>query len=207
VIEVRLEDLVGIEADALLRSVGSDLEACTPLDRRLGDRAGPEVLDRLRAFGETPVGAALVTPGGGLAAPFLIHLVLRSRDEPISPASLTRALRNGLRQSAEWGVGTLAVPPLGIGAGNLNAEASARVMCRVFREHWEAREHPRRILVAVGSPYEGEVFRAEAARGAGGRKVPDEPDEPELERGEGEGTPTAPEGSERPGGIDPEHPR
>jgi O-acetyl-ADP-ribose deacetylase (regulator of RNase III) len=160
VIQILREDPIGVEADAFLRSVGSDLEACTSLDREAGDRAGSEVLDRLRAFGETPVGAAFVTPGGGLSAPLLIHVVLRSRDEPISPTTLARALRNGLRQAAEWGIETLSLPPLGIGAGNLDAELSARVMCRVIRDHAVGHAHPNRVLIGVTSAYEAEVFRA-----------------------------------------------
>ena len=42
-----------------MRSVGSDLEALTTVSQRLGVQAGDDVLSRLRAFGDLPVGGLL----------------------------------------------------------------------------------------------------------------------------------------------------
>lgn len=158
-----MTDPTEVEASALIRSVGTDLEACTAVDLRIGSRAGELVLDRLRAFGETPVGAALVTPGGDLKSSLLIHVVIRSPEEPISKDRIERAFRNGLRQAAEWGVEILGVPPLGIGAGNLDAEVAARVMCRVIDEHLEMADQPRRIVIVAANAYEEGAFRGEIA--------------------------------------------
>ena len=163
-IHVLRADLLAAAADALVRSVGTDMEACTGLDRRLGERAGEEVLDRLRAFGEIPIGGAIVTPGGDLPAPLLIHAVLRSIDDPISEGSVARAFLNVLRQAAEWEVATLAVPPLGVGGGNLDAEDSARVMCAVLRDHGFAAAFPRQVTLVVSNDYEEEAFTLEVAR-------------------------------------------
>lgn len=165
-IRVRISDLVEERANALVRSIGMDMEACTALDRRVGDRAGEEVVDRLRATGETPVGGALVTPGGGLFASLLIHAVLRSRDEPVSESTVARAFRNALRQAAEWEVAALAVAPLGTGGGNLDAEVSAQVMCTVLREHRAKSVFPREITFVVSNAYEEDAFTREVARPA-----------------------------------------
>jgi O-acetyl-ADP-ribose deacetylase (regulator of RNase III) len=164
VIRVHLSDLLEERADAVIRSIGMDMEACTILDRRLGDRAGEEVVERLRASGETPVGGALVTPGGELPAPELIHIVLRSRDEPISESTVSRAFQNALRQAAEWEVGTLALAPLGIGGGNLDAEVSARVVCSALSEHRSRSPFPREVSIVVANAYEEEAFSREVAR-------------------------------------------
>lgn len=133
------------------------------MDERVGVAAGEGVLERLRAFGEVPVGGALVTPGGGLSTPFLIHLIVRSHEEPISEERLGRALLNGLRQAAQWELATVVLSPLGTGAGNLDAETSARVLSRVVRAHAEASRFPQEVLVAVASAYEEEAFRLEVA--------------------------------------------
>jgi O-acetyl-ADP-ribose deacetylase (regulator of RNase III) len=153
-----------LEADAILRSVGADLEACTALERRLGVLAGPEVLTRLGVSGEVPVGGALVTPGGGLPVSFLIHVVIRSSEEGITEHGIRRALVNGLRQAEEWGLGSITVLPLGIGAGNLEAEDSARVMLEVLRDHFLQALCPRNVTIAVATEYEEDAFRREAAR-------------------------------------------
>jgi O-acetyl-ADP-ribose deacetylase (regulator of RNase III) len=164
VIRVFRGDPVEVEADALFRSVGADLEACTAFDERIGVGAGASVLDHLRAFGEAPVGSALVTPGGGLPFPFLLHLVLRSPEEPVSGERLGRALRNGLRHAAEWQLARVALPILGTGAGNLDAEEASGILCAVMREHLAASDFPKEIVFIAMNAYEEEALSGEVAR-------------------------------------------
>lgn len=167
-IRVVVADPADVVAEAVLRPVGEGWDGVTPAARRMGLRAGDDVLERLRVFGEAPVGAALVTPGGGLAAAFVIHVVIRSREEPVSEGGVARALRNGLRQAAGWEVGHLVVPPLGTGAGNLDPEAAARLFCEGLRAHTLETEHPREVTIAVATGFEEEAFRREIERVFGG---------------------------------------
>ncbi len=153
-----------IGAGAVMRSVGADLEACTPVGQRLGDQAGGDVLSRLRAFEDLPVGGAVVTPGGGLGSDLLIHVVIRSSEEPVSDRRLSSAFQNGLRRAAEWEIEVLAVPPLGVGAGNLDAETSARIMCSVAKKHSLSHSFPQEVVILAGNDYEEEVFAREARR-------------------------------------------
>jgi len=164
VIQVVLGELTGVGAEAVLRPVGGDLDAVTPLSRRVGLEAGEGVRRRLEATGELPVGGAVVTPGGGLSATFLIHVVIQSREEPSSPETVRRALQNGLRQATDWGVQRLALPPLGTGAGHLDAEASAAVMVPVIAAHLAGAPLPREVTLVVGSQYEEQAFRGEVER-------------------------------------------
>ncbi len=157
-IEVVISDLVEAETDGILRTVGADLEAATPLSRRVAERAGPDILEQLANTGETPVGGALITPGGSLDASFLIHAVIRSPEEPVSESAVARALLNALRQATAWGLDSLALPPVGTGAGNLDAEQSARVMIPMIRTHLNGAGLPRKILIVVGSEYERDAF-------------------------------------------------
>jgi O-acetyl-ADP-ribose deacetylase (regulator of RNase III) len=163
-VRVVVADPLEVEGDALLRSVGEGLEGVTPLCRRIGVHAGEAVLDRLRGMGEAPVGAALVTPGGGIPPAFLIHLVIRSVDEAISPSGVARALRNALRQAAGWEMDHLVLPPMGMGAGNLSAETAARVTLEVLREHADESPFPSRITIPVPGGYEEDLFVRERAR-------------------------------------------
>ena len=163
-IRVVRSDLTNLDVQAAMRAVGSDLEPCSAVDQRMGIHAGAALLERLRAFGELPVGGAVVTPAGDLGSELLIHVVIRSVEEPVSEERVARAFRNGLRQAAEWGVGTLAVPPLGVGAGNLDAEASARVMCSVLEEHRAGSPAPSEVLFLASNDYEEEAFAGEVKR-------------------------------------------
>lgn len=157
-IQVRLIELLTAEADCILRSVSSELESDTPVSRDLEIGAGAGVSARLEAMGPLPVGAAVITPGGDLHVSFLIHVVLQSPDEPVRKEGVQLALQNGLRRAQEWGMETLAMPVLGVGAGNLSAEDSAEVMIPMIRDHLLRFDHPGEVIVAVSSEYEEDVF-------------------------------------------------
>jgi O-acetyl-ADP-ribose deacetylase (regulator of RNase III) len=158
VIRIVQMGLDNLKVDAILRSVSAEMDADTPFSRDVERRAGSEVSDRLLAMGDLPVGAAVITPSGGLTSPFLIHVVLQSQDEPVTLDGVRTALLNGLRRAGEWGLGTIAVPPLGTGAGNIDAQDSAGVMIPVMLDHCSASENPKEILIVTATPYEKEVF-------------------------------------------------
>jgi O-acetyl-ADP-ribose deacetylase (regulator of RNase III) len=147
-----------LEPDAVLRSVSSETGADTAFSRDLERRAGSEVSDRLLAMGDLPVGAAVITPGGDLKIPFVIHVVLQSPEEPVSVDGVRTAFLNGLRRAGEWGLGRIAVPPLGTGAGNLDSQEAAAVMLRVLKDHWKTADNPQEVFFLAGTPYEREVF-------------------------------------------------
>jgi serine/threonine-protein kinase len=157
-IRVVVTDLAGMTTEGVLRSIASDLAADTPLSRTLELRAGARVAERLQAMGTLPVGAAVITPGGDLAAGFLIHVVLQSPEEPVRAGGVRSALVNGLRRAQEWGLESLALPPLGMGAGNLQAEDSAAVMVPVIQDHLQRHEYPNEVVIVVANDYEEDVF-------------------------------------------------
>lgn len=157
-IEVRIADPATVAAGALLRPVASDGSAVTPAMRRLEQAAGEELVEQLARVGELPVGAAAITPAGALAAEFVVHVSVRSRDEPVTPAGVRLGLINGLRRVREWAIDNVAVVPLGTGAGNLDAEQAAEVMVPVLVEHVEQGGPPSRIVIVVETEYEREAF-------------------------------------------------
>lgn len=157
-IRIVISDPSDLEAEAVLRSVSSGLEADTPFSRALEIGAGPEITQRLEDMGDLPVGAAVITPGGELPVAFLIHVVLQSADQPVTAVGLRLALQNGLRRAREWGLNSLALPPLGTGAGNLDVEESASIMVPLIKQHLADTDHPQEIAIVVGTTYEEGVF-------------------------------------------------
>jgi O-acetyl-ADP-ribose deacetylase (regulator of RNase III) len=155
-IRVALGGVVGAGTEGVLRSVSSELEPDTAESREVELGAGSAVVDRLRAMGSLPVGAAVITPD--LPVSFLIHVVLQSPEEPVRREGVRSALQNGLRRAHEWGLESLGMPPLGTGAGNLGAEEAAEVMVPLIREHLLQFEHPREVVIAVANEYENDVF-------------------------------------------------
>lgn len=166
-IEVHLTALTEVEAGAVMRPVSSDFSAVTPAMRRLDEAAGPTVEEQCARMGELPVGSAVITAAGELTAEFIVHVAVRSREENATPLAVRRGLQNGLRRLAEWEVESVAIVPMGTGAGNLDAEESAGVMLPVLAEHLRESEFPRRVVLVVDDDYQRSAFQGALARWAG----------------------------------------
>lgn len=158
-IAVRVGDLATAPAAAILRPVSAEWNAVNPTMRRLELVAGEAMAARCRALGDLPVGSAVITEAGDLAAEYLVHVVVRSVEEPVTVAGIRRGLTNGLRRLAEWGIESVALPPLGTGAGNLDSEESAQVMVPVLLAHDRAGGPPDQIEIVVENEYEQDVFQ------------------------------------------------
>jgi len=157
-IEVVRADLAGTPAQAILRPVTAEWTAVTSTLRRLEPLMGSEVEAQCRKMGELPPGTALVTSGGGLGAEFVIHVIIRSVQQRITQSIVARGLEAALGRADEWGIESLAIPPIGVGAGNLDAEESAAVVVPILVEWQGTDRQPRQISIVVETPYELDVF-------------------------------------------------
>lgn len=164
-IRIRRGRLGEAATEAVLRPVRSDLAAVTPASRQVGLEAGAEVARRLDGLGEVPVGGAVVTPGGELRAAFLIHVVVQAPEQPMTETTVQRALVNGLRRAREWGIASLALPPLGTGAGSLEPERWAGLVVDVLKDHAAEGGDPDDIEIVVETAYEEDIFRREVGSG------------------------------------------
>ncbi len=166
-IEVRLGELEDTEAEAVIRPVTSDFSPVTPAMRRFDDAAGDGVRRQCQQLGELPLGSAAITAGGDLRADFIIHVAVRSSLEPASPAVVRQGFLNALRRLGEWDLDTVAVAPLGTGAGNLDPEEAAEAMLPVLAEHVRETGVPGRVTLVVEDAYQESVFASAVARHAG----------------------------------------
>jgi O-acetyl-ADP-ribose deacetylase (regulator of RNase III) len=159
VIEVRRGAPDAQGAEAVLRPVDAALGPVSAGSRRLELEAGDSVTSRLRDLAELPVGGAVITPAGNLSADFVIHVVVRSVEEPVTAVGVERALVNGLRRAAEFGVASVALAPVGTGPGNLDPESAARLLIDVVAAGDEAGAWPTAVTIAVDSDYDEELYR------------------------------------------------
>jgi O-acetyl-ADP-ribose deacetylase (regulator of RNase III) len=163
-IEVVRGELAGAGTPGVLRPVTAEWTAVTPAMRRLDPLLGPEVVEQCQRMGELPIGTAIVTGAGAIPADLLIHVVIRSATQPVTPGNTARGLLNGLRRAEEWGIEALALPPLGTGAGNLDAEESADIMVPILLEWMRSERPPRRVVVVVETDYEYDAFERRIRR-------------------------------------------
>ncbi len=152
-----------LDLEGIVRPIRSDLAPLTQAARDVVAAAGPAVAERLEQLGTLPPGSAVITPAGKLPASFIIHIVTAAEDEPETPLSVQRALRNGLRRAADWGLTSLAMPPLGAGVGHLDAEDAARAQLEILVDHLDEGAPPLDLAIVVAGEYEAEVFGRLAA--------------------------------------------
>jgi len=151
-------DLAGTAAQAILRPVAAEWTAVTGSLKRLEPLMGEAVEEQCRKMGVLPPGTALVTSGGGLEAEFVIHVVVRSLHQQVTRFIVARGLEAALGRADEWGIESLALPPVGVGAGNLDAEQSAAVIVPILVEWQRTDRLPRQISIVVETEYEHDVF-------------------------------------------------
>lgn len=164
-IRVVVDDLAFLATDAIVRPATARLDSTTPAVRRLEQAGGSEFLNQLQVRKDLAVGAAVVTAGGGdLPAEFVIHAVIQSDTEPISPRTVERAWLSALERAREWEFARLTTPPLGTGAGNLTVEDAAAIMVRVARAQSSGAAFPSDVCIVVETPEDREAFEAALRR-------------------------------------------
>ena len=163
-IRVRIDDLAFFDGEAIVRPVNEDLGATTPLLRRLELAAGAQLHDQIRLQEPLPVGAAVVTAAGELAAQLLVHAVVMSRTERVSTDSVRRALTSALQRVESWQIKDIAIPPFGLGAGNLEIDESANIMLGVIATHLLGARYPETVTLVAETPEEERALTAALAR-------------------------------------------
>ncbi len=96
----------------------------------------------------------------------MVHAAVRSAEEPVRPSTVRKALRNGFRRLAEWEIETVALPLVGTGAGNLDAEEAIQILLEVLDEHAAESSYPATVTVVADGAYEAQVVER-ALAGAG----------------------------------------
>jgi O-acetyl-ADP-ribose deacetylase (regulator of RNase III) len=166
VIEVRVEDLAFYSGDAIVRPTTATLGATTPLLRRLELAAGRALLDQLSRAEPLAVGSAVVTGAGDLPVDLLVHAVVSSATEQVSREGVRRALRSALERVLAWQIAEVAIPPFGLGAGNLDIDESAHLMADELARHVTTSTFPTRVTLVAESPDEALALETAIARSA-----------------------------------------
>jgi O-acetyl-ADP-ribose deacetylase len=146
VIEVVVDDLAFIRADAVVRAADELLEPVTPAMAELDRHAGERFAALRQVSAPLAAGAAVVTGGGDLASPLVLHVIIRDRAEATDREVVRRALVSAWQRAADWGLATVAAPLVGAGAGQLAAEEAAELLADTFPPAGSA---PGRLSIVV----------------------------------------------------------
>ena len=163
-IDVVVDDIAFVAADAVARPVNAELRAVTPVIRRMEAAAGDALVRQLRVNDPLEVGSAVATGAGALPAELIIHAVVSTLREAVSRDGVRRATVSALQRAHDFDVGHLAIAPFGLGAGNLDVDDAAQTMIGAMNEHRSRSPRPARISIVVENELEADAFRAAVAR-------------------------------------------
>jgi len=133
-IELWNGDICDLEVDAIVNAANLSLWMSTGVAGEI-KRAGGDAIE-FAAVRQAPVplGEAVVTPAGQLAARAVIHAVSLDRDRRTNGEVIDRAVRSAMARARELRAASVAFPAMGTGVGGFPLDEAARITVETVRE-------------------------------------------------------------------------
>ena len=148
-IELWNGDICDLEVDAIVNAANLSLWMATGVAGAI-KRAGGDTIE-FAAVRQAPVplGGAVVTTAGNLAAKAVIHAVSLDRDRRTSGPVIAEAVRSAMARAREIGARSVAFPALGTGVGGFPLEEAARITVDAVRSELDASPGIEHVIFAL----------------------------------------------------------
>ena len=133
-IELWNGDICDLEVDAIVNAANLSLWMSTGVGGEIKRAGGDSIEFAAVRQAPVPLGEAIVTPAGQLAARAVIHAVSLDRDRRTTAAVIDRAVRSAMARAREIRAISVAFPAMGTGVGGFPIDEAARVTVRAVRE-------------------------------------------------------------------------
>ena len=133
-IELWNGDICDLEVDAIVNAANLSLWMSTGVGGEIKRAGGDSIEFAAVRQAPVPLGEAVVTPAGQLAARAVIHAVSLDRDRRATAAVIDRAVRSAMARAREIRAVSVAFPAMGTGVGGFPIDEAARVTVRAVRE-------------------------------------------------------------------------
>jgi Predicted phosphatase homologous to the C-terminal domain of histone macroH2A1 len=159
-IELWNGDICDLEVDAIVNPANLSLWMATGVGGAI-KRAGGDAIE-FAAVRQAPVplGGAIVTTAGNLAARAVIHAVSLDHDRRTSAPVIAAAVRSALGRAREIGARSVAFPALGTGVGGFPLDEAARIMVETVRSELDVSPTIEHVIFALRGAAVYEAFRA-----------------------------------------------
>ncbi len=158
-IDVWQGSIADLEVDAIIIPATESLFMTGPISSAVKRRAGDAVERDAVAQGPVPTGSVVVTGGGALAAPWIIHAVVVGHDLRPNADRLDAAIGAAFEAAAAMTLTRLATTPLGTERGVFPPAEAAAALVRMVRGRAEILAQMHSLVVAVGNPAEAHAYR------------------------------------------------
>jgi O-acetyl-ADP-ribose deacetylase len=148
-IELWNGDICDLEVDAIVNAASTSLWMATGVGGALKRAGGDEIEFAAVRQAPVPVGGAVVTGAGRLAARHVIHAVSLDRDRRTSSLAIEAAVRSAMARAREIGVLSVAFPALGTGVGGFPLDEAARTTVNTVRDELAGSPSIERVIFAL----------------------------------------------------------
>ena len=163
-IELWNGDICDLEVDAIVNAASTSLWMSTGVGGALKRRGGDSIEFAAVRQGPVPIGSAVVTPAGTLAARVVIHAVSLETDRRTSAAAIEAAVRSALERARDLSIASIAFPALGTGVGGFPLEEAARITVDTVRQVLPSIRTLDRVVFALRGAAAYQAFQAALAR-------------------------------------------
>lgn len=133
-IELWNGDICDLEVDAIVNAANLSLWMSTGVGGALKRAGGDSIEFAAVRQAPVPLGEAIVTPAGTLAAKAVIHAVSLDRHRRTSAPVIEAAVRSAMARAREIGATSIAFPALGTGVGGFPLDEAARITVDTVRD-------------------------------------------------------------------------
>jgi O-acetyl-ADP-ribose deacetylase len=162
-IELWNGDVCDLEVDAIVNPANLTLWMSTGVAGAIKRAGGDEIEYAAIRQAPVPLGGAIVTPAGSLAARAVIHAVSLDRDRRTNGDTIDKAVRSAMARARDIRAVSVAFPAMGSGVGGFPLEESARVTVRAVREELPASPMIEHVIFAMRGAAAYQAFEAALA--------------------------------------------
>lgn len=121
-------DITDQTTDAIVNAANQHLQLGSGVAGAVRTKGGPSIQRECDEIGHCPVGGAVITTGGNLKAPYVIHAVGPFGSDPDADAKLASATQSSLQVAEENGLKSIAFPAISSGVFSFPIDRCAQVM-------------------------------------------------------------------------------
>jgi O-acetyl-ADP-ribose deacetylase (regulator of RNase III) len=172
-LKILRDDITRLEVDAIVNAANRSLLGGGGVDGAIHAAAGPELLVACRRIGGCATGEAVITPGFGLPARFVIHTVgpIWRGGKRSEPELLANCYRDSLRLAVEHRLRTIAFPAISTGVYGYPLEKAARVAVREVASFLLADRTLREVILVAFQPETSQAYWDAVAAWEAGKLV------------------------------------
>jgi len=155
-------DITAQKVEAIVNAANARLAGGGGVDGAIHRAGGPAILDACRKIGDCPTGSAVITTGGNLFAPFVIHAVGPVyRNEPAeAPGLLRSAYKSCLNLAEKNGIKSIAFPSISTGAYGYPITEAAQIALSSVIEHINGSSRIERVVFVLFSASDFKVYES-----------------------------------------------